>query len=114
MITTIIDNIHGAIFTQEETLCDDVRLNLTSVFDFTYDNVFDEGDDITIKVESHDEYHMLNKMIELHMHDMDNYSPMWFDRMLLLAMINAKYDYLYMGYDFSDYNFEEFKEAKGL
>ena len=115
MITTIVDNINGAIFTQEGILGDDIGHELMSVFDFTYDNAFDKGDTITIKVESRDEYYKLDTMIAMQMYDMENSpSPVWFDRMLLIALINAKYDYLYKGYDFDDYNFDKFKEARGL
>lgn len=115
MITTIIDNINGAIFTQEGILGDDIGHELMSVFDFTYDNVFDKSDEIIINVESHDEYYKLDTMIAMQMYDMENSpSPVWFDRMLLIALINAKYDYLYEGYDFDDYNFDKFKEARGL
>ena len=113
MIITILDKTHDEHHTFDFSLSGDIREDLVHIFDCVYSMIFYECDEIFIEVKNHNEYHELDKLIAMEMEDMEN-SPMWFDRMLLIALINAKYDYLYKGYNFDDYNFEEFKKSRGL
>ena len=104
---------HGVYHACNYSLSGDIREDLITIFDYVYYKLFDESDNIFIDVKNHNEYYELNKIIPIYMEDMEK-SPMWFDRMLLIALINAKCDYLYDGYDFDEGNFEEFKKSRGL
>ena len=95
------------------SLCGDVREDLIAIFDHVYSVIFDKGDEIFMWAINHNEYYELNKIIPMYAEDMEK-SPMWFDSMLLIALIKARYEYLFRGYDFDEDNFEEFKKSRGL
>lgn len=118
MNITIYDNINGTICSLSLEMSDNATNNLITISDFVNYYVYDKKDNIVITIKNNDEYFKLDKVINKHKVLMENERPMWFDKMLLIAMINAKYDYLYEGYDFDnyddDYSFYKFKKSKGL
>ena len=94
-------------------LSGDVKSDMNNLFDWVYSDIYEETDILDIVIENDAEYKELVEMIKYHEETM-HYDPFWFSTKILLAMIKARYDYYYKGYEFSDYNFNEFNKDRGL
>lgn len=100
-------------YNREFVLSGDVKSDMNDLFDCVYSDIYEETDTLDIVIENDAEYKELIEMIKYHEKTMHE-DPFWFSTKILLAMIKARYDYYYKGYDFSDYNFEEFNKDRGL
>lgn len=101
------------VHNREFVLSGDVKADMNDLFDCVYSDIYEETDTLDIVIENDMEYKELVKMIKYHEETMHE-DPFWFSIKILLAMIKARYDYYYKGYDFSDYNFNEFNKDRGL